>query len=390
MLAASLLLFFPRHSAELLAQDERPRPVVPCNFCDSKGAKECKRHSRKERELEAKELVRFCSKAIRCKNCAGTMEVDCKRCNNKKKEAELGNKRKQNLEWLQKRIDKIEKPIRHEALHLSSKNFDLTYDLKPMKVGKRRLSQHEHGHLYLERLEDFRELFVETLQLSRNDLSIRTEVFMWRDGGDQSWAARKFADMGTSGTGVKLMGTYSIYTMQYQKRYMKDDKDLHRNVVHNVCHLLLSNIKPEQWIGQLKGGWVDAGLAHYFEFKLDEKCTNFCYQEQANNRSFKNGKWLVPVRKMVAMDNLEIFAETISKNTDQLTAKEHALSFSYVHFLLEGDLVKKDHGKAMMKLVRALKAKRATREGLREAYGISTFAFVEKWKKWVLSTYPTR
>jgi hypothetical protein len=370
--------------------EEEKGPVVECNFCQNKGAKDCRRHSRKDREAEDDEVTLFCSHVITCQECAGTMLVDCSRCKNPEVEARLENQRKKNLAWLAARREKVDKLIKHEVMHLSSKNFDLTYDLKPMKVGRKRLSQHEHAHLYLQRLEDFRDLFMETMQISTRELPNRPEIYMWRDGRDQNIAALKFAGIGATGAGVKLMGAKTVFTMQYQKRYMKDDDDLHRNIVHNVAHLLLSNMEPSYWIGKLKGGWVDAGVAHYFEFKLDGICSNFCYQEQATNKGYKNGKWLVPVRKMVQLDDLLPFAETITKNTDQLEPKEHALCFSYVHFCLEGDLVEKDHGKAFCKLVRALKAKEPTRDGLRKAYGLTTFAFVEKWKEWVLKTYPTR
>jgi len=365
-------------------------PLVPCRYCNNHGWLPCKKHSKQDRKLEDEDVVIYCSKAVRCKTCAGTMAYDCPRCENPHEEDSLAADRKRNLDWLKRRVDKVEKLIKHKVLHLTSEHFDLVFDLKPMKVGKVKYNTHRLGHLYLKRLEEFRALFVKTLQLKRSDLPNRTAVYMWRDGRDQALAALKFADMGASGAGVKLMGVYSIYTMQYQKRYMRTDADLHRNVVHNVCHLLMSNIIPQQWVGQLKAGWMDVGLAHYFEFKLDEKCTNFCYQEQANNVDFKNGKWLVPVRKMVALKKKFSFAEIIGKNTDQIEAKEHALSFSWVHFLMEGDFTEKGHGALLTRAIRMLKAKKPTRVVLREVYKMTVFSFEEKWRDWVLRTYPEK
>jgi hypothetical protein len=69
---------------------------------------------------------------------------------------------------------------------------------------------------------------------------------------------------------------------------------------------------------------------------------------------------------------------------------EHLMAFSYVHYLLEGDLVDKNHGKEFVRLVRVLKAKKPAREALRKVYSLSPVRFEEKWKEWVQKTYPAR
>ncbi len=316
--------------------------------------------------------------------------MDCKHCTAPGVEKALEKRRAVVAAWLEGRKKRVEKLIRHEVLHGASKHFELVCDLKPMMVGKVRYSTHMLLHLYLERLEDLYREFVTTMQSPKGRRPNRAEVFLWRDGRDQALAALKFCGMGSKGAGVKLMGSESVYTMRRIKNLIRNDEDLHRNVVHNVAHLLLAGTPMENWIGKLKGGWVDAGVGHYFEFKLDGKCTNYCYQETATNPNFKGGKWLVPVRKMLFSRKRPSFAAVSMKNTDELTPKEHALSFSWVHFLLEGDLVPKDRGKKFMVLVESLKKKVPTREALRKAYGIGPLAFEEKWKEWVLATYPSR
>ena len=57
---------------------------------------------------------------------------------------------------------------------------------------------------------------------------------------------------------------------------------------------------------------------------------------------------------------------------------------------LEGNLVEKNHGKEFVRLVRVLKQKKPAREALRKVYSLSPIRFEEKWKAWVLETYPTR
>jgi hypothetical protein len=59
------------------------------------------------------------------------------------------------------------------------------------------------------------------------------------------------------------------------------DEGLWRSVVHNTTHLILSNQKLEVWLGNRKYGWIDEGVAHWFEDLVTQKCTNFCYEEVA-------------------------------------------------------------------------------------------------------------
>ena len=365
-------------------------PLVPCQWCKGKGYLRCKKHKKRYLKDFLDGVLWYCSEGASCKKCGGNLFVDCKHCTNPDAERDLASRKKKQDEWLKKRRERVDALIQHSVLHGASEHFDFVCDLKPMKVNKVRFSTHDLLHLYLRRMEDFRKKFIKVLQLGPADMGIRTEVLFWRDGRDQSLAARKFCGISASGSGVKMMGTYSIYSFQYQKRFTPKDSDVHRTLVHNLAHLFLSNIKPELWIGHLKGGWVDAGLGHYFEYLLDGTCATFCYEEVASNKSFKSGKWLVPVRKMVALKKAPSFSEVSQKNTDSINVKEHAVCFSWIHYLFEGDLGGKNPGKKFVQMVRILKHKKPTRDALRAVYGVSPLTFERKWKEWVLKTYPSR
>lgn len=371
-------------------------PHVNCPYCNHKGDKECKRISKKALAIFRRSGALYCSTIASCKSCGGTARLDCDKCSNAAVEARNAAKRKEIADWLRGRREKVDQLIRHEVLHAESPWFRLAFDLKPMMVGRVRYSSFMLTHLYIERFEAHRKRFKEVLQVSDAELPDKCDVYMWRDGADQAISALKFVGMGTSGAGVKLMGADSVYTMHFQKRYMTKDADLHRHMVHNITHLLVSQMTPPNWLGRLKAGWVDAGLAHYFEYLLDRKCTTYCYQEVVRNRNFKGGKWLVPIRKLVGSGEFPSFAEIAQKNTDQLMPLEHALTFSYVHFLLQGDFdeshIEKHGGKgrAVVQLIRDLKAKKPVRHALQNAYGWNPLTFEEKWKEWVLRTYPVR
>ena len=87
--------------------------------------------------------------------------------------------------------------------------------------------------------------------------------------------------------GVKLMGSTPRYTVCGNKQHFQDDEKLHRNIVHSTTHLLLSCLAPPGWVGNLKGGWMDEGLAHFYEDRYWGICDNYCYQEQNTNVDFK-------------------------------------------------------------------------------------------------------
>src|SRR5262249_40085071 len=127
-----------------------------------------------------------------------------------------------------------------------------------------------------------------------------------------------------------------VYCMWHDLRSLNDDEALYRNVIHNVTHLLLSNLKPEYAIFNKGHGWVDEGLAHWFEDKITGKCTNFCYEEVLlqPGASFKGGRWRAPVRHMVDEGRITSFAELATKNTDQLDFPQHAQSFALIDWLL--------------------------------------------------------
>ncbi len=383
------LLFLPDLGAgnQLSAQKARR---VACTYCKDKGQLPCKKHSKKELELENDGTVVFCTEAASCKTCGGTLFVDCKHCENAAVEEELDGRRTKIQKWYAARKAKVDDLVKHPVLQASGKHVDLVWDLKPMKVGRRKLSQHEMLHLYLKRMEDLRADFVKRMQIRSGEQPARVELFCWRDSRDQFLAAHKFAGQGSQGAGIKFMGSTAVYTMLFQKKDYKDDDDLHRSMVHNTVHLLLANLTPSRWIGQLKGGWIDEGLAHYFEYLLDGECSTRCFQEVMTEVNFKPGKWLVPIRRKVVSGRIPRFADVIKRNTDQLDGAEHRMVFSYVHFLMEGDLVLKNHGKEFVRLVRVLKQKKPARDALRKVYSLSPVRFEEQWKAWVQKTYPTR
>ncbi len=354
-----------------------------CRFCKDRGWKWCPRHNKAFRELE--EGVPFCSVRDECKLCGGTLRVDCKECRNPLAEAWLAKERARQAKWLAERR-KIDALAKHRLMHAQSPHFQLMFDIPRMKVGRRTLDQHHLLHLYLDRLEAFYERFKKVMACSDSDFHPPFRIFIWNRASDQARVSPRITGLGgRGGTGSKLLGSRPAFTVA-RGRGTRNDKDLHRCLVHNVAHLMLSNITPCVWIGKRKAGWLDAGVAHYFEFLLDGRCTNFCYTEQNTMVGFRGGKWRAYIRSKVALGaSLPSFPSFYNKLIDELTPLEHALSFSYVEFLITA------YGGAKLKrLVRGIMEKRPQREVFREVYKFGILELEKKWREHVLKTYPTR
>lgn len=357
-----------------------PFPAA-CPRCKGEGAIACPKHPKGAAEMESG--ASFCSIAARCTNCCGTLRVDCPDCHGK--ESDLGGLRE---DWKARaeRQTSFEKEMGGvPRATLQGPRMQLTFEVESLIVGRRELSQHELAHLYLSRMEKLYEEFNRLLGLgSKEHRSKSYSVMVWRIPSDQKEASTRYTG-GTSMSGSKLLGASPAFTMCRDRGKTPQDDDLHRDLVHNVTHLILSDLHDAVWLGRKKAGWVDEGLAHWFEDRGFGQCTNFCYQEQNTNVGFRGAGWRKPVREMVETGKMPPFAETANKMVDELKLEEHALAFSYVDFLLARD------PKAFPRLVRILQQKeKATRDALKEAYDLSIFEFEEQWKRWVLENYGER
>ncbi|MCC6670625.1 MAG: hypothetical protein IT458_06170 [Planctomycetes bacterium] len=358
---------------------------VPCDECRGQGCFPCRKHGKVLLPLE--EAVEVCSVAAACKDCAGALRIDCKICRNEGVERELERRRDLARRWLGERRKAVDEVTRNpEILHGRSAHVDLAFAVKPLTVGKEKVDTHRLMHLYLQRTEDLRATFLEVFGLAEKDFSARLQLYLFQDPRDhRTIAPRVTGGGGSSSAGQKLMGVDAVWSVYHDPRTMPGDEGLYRSLVHNVTHLLLSNMEPAVWLGNRKHGWIDEGVAHWFEEKVTGKCTNYCYEEVgvAPGSGFKGGRWRVPVRKMVEANRLKPFAVIAELNTDQLSWEDHAQVFAQVDFLMQTH-----GGKAFAGFVRAVKKGAATRDALQRAFGLSPLDFDGALRTWVRATYP--
>ena len=371
--------------ALLAAVAPAQEPAPPCAACKSARAVPCGKHGR-QLALEQAPLVRHCSIAIVCKVCGGALAADCTKCVDPAGEAALAERRELARAWLAERRATIDAVTAREPyLHLATPHFELAFLLKPAAVGGERLDQHARMHRYGERLEALHAAFVAALELTEADLPERMTVAMSEQQRDHALLGPRLTGIGQArSVGLKWMGPHYVYSMWNDQRSLPDDEAVHRNLVHNVAHLLLSQMQPALFLGNRGHGWIDEGVAHWFEDRLVGKCTNFCFEEVLlqSPASFRGGKWRQAVRQLVDGGKAVAFAALADRNTDQLTFVEHTLAFAYVDFLLTA------HGGAKFRdFVRLVKRGQATREALLQVYGFHSLSIDEVFVPWVKAHY---
>jgi hypothetical protein len=365
--------------ARAAAQDSPETPT--CKKCSSTGRLPCTEH--KKELCEAEDSVLFCSVISECPVCAGTGWTSCPECDNTVADAAIA-KKKESVDKRRITLKAIDDKMGRPLCKAETAHAILIWELEKQKIEKKFLDQHEALHVYAKRMESFYSDYVARLGLTDKDFREKFKVFVWWLMKDQLRGSTVFCDQGAVG-GVKLMGSTPTYSVCGNKQQFQDDEKLHRNIVHCLAHLLLSAQQAPAWIGNIKGGWADEGLAHWFEDRYWDLCDNYCYQEQNSNVDFKSGRFKLAVRKMVEMKEAPPAAVVFERNTDTLTLPEHAVAFSFVDYLLTNQ-----DGAKFSQMTLAMKKKVPTREAMKTAYGFGPMEFESMWKAWVLSTYPTK
>ncbi len=374
---ALLLVAWLAASPAVIAQD------AGCRSCNGTGVRECPSH---KGMLEQEKEVTACSEAVKCKQCLGGLQRDCQGCANPVTDQATQARTKELAEWLAKRRKDIDAVAGgKELMHLRTEHLDLAFSVRPLTVGRIKMDTHPLMHLYAKRIAELRTLFMATFECTDRAFSARLQVYLFRDLIDHQRMAPRVTGQGSNSNGVKLMGSECVFCSHHNLSSMPGDEELHRNVVHNVTHLLLSNAAPVRWLGNRKSGWIDEGVAHWFEDKVTGKCTNFCYEEVAlqPGAGFKGGRWRVPLRKMVEAAKLGVFSRLSQLNTDELTFEDHAHAFACIDYLIA------KHGGAKVKqLIDAVKRDKPVRDAFKEVLGVNLLGFDDELRAWIKVTYP--
>jgi len=353
-----------------------------CTKCKNVGRLWCSEHDKnvEEREYVDEDELQYCSVIADCAVCGGTGWVLCPQCKPPEVAQALEKKRalvEKKRIVLKSLDDKMKRPLRKSE----SEHFQLVWEMEKQKVDKKFISPHQGLHLYSHRLEQMYTDYQATLGCKDKDFAQKQRVLVWYLPSDQEFGATTFCGQ-TGRGGVRLMGHDGTYSVCGNKQNFQNDQRLHRNIVHNVSHLLLAAQQPEAWIGNQKYGWLDEGLGHWWEDRYWNLCDTYCFQEQNTNTDFKSGHYKLAVRKLIAASEAPPAAEIFQQTSDSLTLPQGAVSMSYVDFLIFKDPTK------LLELAKKMKAKVVGRDALQQVYGMNLLDFEAQWKAWVLATYP--
>jgi hypothetical protein len=293
--------------------------------------------------------------------------------------------------WLkaQREIDAfIDDPKDLHLMHVKTEHFDLAWAIPKIKVDNVVLDEHHAMHLYAKRLEEVYQTYLDHFGFlhAGEQNGIRSQVMVFEHQKHAAKAQVKYCGQGgqASTHGVKLVGATSRFVTQWSKTENPDDEAFHEFLVHNVVHLFLASNYNMLWLMR-KHGWIDEGLSHYFTDKRFGACRTHCFQEQDEAKQWVPPPWKPEVRKRVAAGKIPVFAEVVGKHGESLTAEEHLFVWSWVQYLNDAF-----DPKLFAKLIRGLKDEVPLRDLFQQLYGVSSFQFLENWKKYVVETYPIR
>jgi hypothetical protein len=361
----------------VLAAAQEPK-AGKCTKCRGVERMPCPEHTKDEGCDEDK--LEYCSVVADCTVCLGVGWTPCGSCAPQAVKDKAAAKQAQ-VQLRKKALAYLDEGMQRPVRKAETKHFVLVWDVDKLKVDKKMLDAHELLHLYAERLERLHTDYRALLHVDSKVFPDKSRVLVWYLPQDQERASTLYCDQGGRNA-VKLMGSRPTYSVCASKQNYQNDERLHRSIIHNAAHLLMSNHNPPEWIGNKKGGWADEGFAHWWTDRYWGICDVYCFQEQNTLVEFKSGKYRLAVRQMVAANDVPPIAEIFQQNVDTLSPAMLAVSFSYVDYLLFRDAPKWNQ------MVRELKAKVPSREALQKVYGMSVLDFEAQWKAWVLATYP--
>lgn len=172
---------------------------------------------------------------------------------------------------------------------------------------------------------------------------------------------------------------------------------LHGHVVHAVWHNLLTGYRGYLFPMPV---WLVEGTAHWYARKLPSEFLNVEIKDDEAVAEDKQTNWPVKVRRRAQHEGVCIPFATMAEwpNSEGMGYHAHVQAWSRVDYLLQQDPAK------FGLLLRKLKSipsdgtfdgqgpaiRKAALQLLQELYGLDAAGFDQKWREWVLKTYPKK
>jgi len=352
-----------------------------CDKCRHEGVLPCKAHAKDGEEPSAENPVLFCSWAGQCADCAGVLWIDCPKCEGGPRSAEVEERRKAAATWNAR--DPLEKALGRAVGRLETKRFALVVDLDELPDGNKRIDGHALIHRLALDLERTASLVAAHFQLADTDYRAKMRMWIFHDLETHRLAMQNF--LGTISTGdFKVLGRDPVFSVWAEPPHFETAPKVRAVFVHNAAHMLTSNAVEPVWVGDVGGGWLDAGLGHWYEYEAFGRTVNYCIEEANALVNWEQGQWRAPIRKWLEKESSPLLPAVFAKRTGAMTTREHALAWSFYDFLVA------EHAETLRPLMLGLKKKEPARDLLKAQLGLDLVAAEQAWRAWVSANYPVQ
>ena len=359
-------------------------PAPPgCRRCQYRGVVDCKLH---DEELRALEPTVLCSEAAACPQCAGALVVDCERCDGGPESAAMLARRAELAAWAAQQHE-VEVFLGRRLQRIDTLHLELVASIDTLWLPGRKtkpVDGHHFLHCVARDGERAAALIAGHYGAQREDYRAAMRLWYWQEMADHKRIMADF--LGSASTGdFKTLGRTPLFSVCTADQVFKDDAvSLHTLAVHNIAHMLLSNLTREEWIGDLGAGWFDAGAAHWYEEAIFGRHRHYCVTEAPYPFNWNDGLWRAELRKLLDKEQASILPALVRKQTGELMDHEHAKAWSFYDWLVA------NHPQALAPMLLGLKDRQPARELFAEHLGMSVPDAETAWRSWVVSTYPKK
>ncbi len=367
-------MFLPLFLAALaLAGDEG------CAKCEHRGVVACTKH---DVSAEDEERVAFCSFAADCPLCGGTLWMDCARCDGGKDTQANAARREEIVAW--RAPDSLEEHMQRAVQKLDTERFELVIDVGVLRDGSKKVGPHPLAHRIAEDVEHVAAKIAEHYALKPADYRAKMRMWLWSTLEDHQLAQSKFLGSVTTGD-FKTLGRDPVFSVWTEPENFDDVTKVRTLFAHNAAHMLLSNAIQSTWVGDQGGGWLDAGIGHWYEYERFGRTAHYCIEEATLVQNWENGVWRAPIRRRLEKEEAPFLPGLLAKNAPAMSQPEHALCWSFHDYLVAR------HREKLRPILTELKQeKRDARAILAEHLGMDLLATEAAWHAWVRETYPLK
>jgi hypothetical protein len=354
-----------------------------CPNCLHQGVLPCKAHTEvalEEEQPGPDTPTLYCSWAAACPECEGTLFIDCPRCPRGERTKEVEERRALVRTWMEQ--SSLERGLERSVPRLETNRYRLVVEVAVLPEGKKKLSGHALAHVLARDLERVAARVGEHYAMTPQDYRAKMRMWLWSSLATHQAAQAKFQGTITTGD-FKLLGRDPVFSVWTEPPLFDTVPKVRELFAHNAAHMLLSNAFQPTWVGDIGGGWLDAGLGHWYEYELFGRTLNYCLEESTLLENYAGGQWRAAVRKRLEKEKDPFLPGLLGKRTGQMSAAEHALCWSFYDWLLTQPGV-------VRKLMIDLKQKKPAREVLAQHLGQDLFATEDAWRAWVSDAYPLK